>query len=156
MAKNIFEQFDEVFGKDYTKEINDLQANNGGNREFEELQDGTYIVEVEQCELGKSKADKPMAKIVFKVIDGEFKGRKLFYNQVVTEAFQFHNVNEMLRSLNSGVTVQYDGTRPYANLGTTMLDVHEAIDGKLEYDLLYKTNAKGYKTFKITGCYDKY
>jgi len=34
------------------------------------------------------------------------------------------------------------------------MDIHEAIDGKLEYGLKYGKNSKGYNTYEITDVFE--
>ena len=41
-----------------------------------------------------------MVSIWFKIVsDGDYKGSILFYNQVITQGFQIHNCNELLRKM---------------------------------------------------------
>ena len=52
--------------------------------EFEPLPIGDYVAKIETCELVKSKTDKDMLKVRWAVTEGEFEGRKLFDNVVLT------------------------------------------------------------------------
>ena len=71
-------------------------------------------------------------------------------NQVITQGFQIHIVNEFLRSLESGLDIEFVNYTQYNDL---LLDVLEAIDDKLEYAVEYAEN-KGYDTFKIKEVFD--
>ena len=73
-------------------------------------------------------------------------------NQVITQAFQIHIANEFLRSLDTGIDVHFDGK--YSHYNNTILDIFEEVNGKLEYELDYGENRKGYNTFKITSVFE--
>lgn len=140
-------------------------AENGGN--YKEVPVGTYEVKVEKMELtmsntdskgnarDKSKPQNPMVSIWFKILNGEYKNSLIFYNKVVygtsNDGFMIHSNNEFLRSLDSGVDVEFESYSQYAQL---LLDIHEAIDGQLEYALEYGENKQGFKTYEITEVYE--
>ena len=140
-------------------------AENGGN--YKEVPAGTYEVKVDKMELtmsntdangnarDKSKPQNPMVSIWFKILNGEYKGSLIFYNKVVygtsNDGFMIHSNNEFLRSLDSGVNVEFESYSQYAQL---LLDIHEAIDGTLEYALEYGENKQGFKTYEITEVYE--
>ena len=91
-----------------------------------------------------------MVSIWFKIINGEYKNSILFMNQVVTQGFQIHIVNELLRSLvgemEKPIDIDFKNYKQYSEL---LMDVFEAITGNFEYALSYKENSKGFKTFKV-------
>lgn len=145
-----WEEFDKSIDLEGLKDdITEAKENGGGN--YEEVPLGTYEVKVEKLELTKSKSDKPMVSVWFKIVEGDHKNQYIFMNQLVTEGFQFTIVNDFLNSLDSGIDVYFDSYKQYNDL---ILDIHEAIDGKLEYLLNYDENKKGYKTFKIEEVYE--
>lgn len=117
---------------------------------FKEVPVGNYEVEVTKLELSESKKNDPMVKIWFKIVDGEYKNSLIFMNQVVTQGFQIHIVNELLRGLESGLTITFESYCQYEQL---LLDVFEAISGNKEYALEYGEN-KGFSTFKITKVFE--
>ncbi len=45
---------------------------------------GTYDARIAECELVTSSTGKPMLKVTWEITDGEFAGRKLFDNVVLT------------------------------------------------------------------------
>ena len=52
--------------------------------EFEALPASTYEAKIIECEYTPSKSSgKPMLKITWEVVDGEFQGRKLFDNVLI-------------------------------------------------------------------------
>lgn len=92
-----------------------------------------------------------MGTVWFKVLTGEYKGSRIFMNQVVEQAFQVHTFNEFLRSLDSGVEIEFKSYRQY---GEMLMNIAEAIDKKLEYALIYGKNSKGYPTFEIDEVFE--
>ena len=118
MSKNIWEEFDEKIDTEgLAKDAKDA-AENGGD--YKEVPLGTYEVEVNKMELKKSSKGDPMLSIWFKIIAGEYKGNLIFYNQVMSQGFGIHNANEMLRSLDSGVEVEFINFSKYHDI---LLDI---------------------------------
>lgn len=127
------------------------EVEGASTRTYREVPEGTYEVKVEKLELVQSKAGDPMVSAWFKVLQGEYKGSLIFMNQVITQAFQVHIVNEFLRDLGTDHTIEFTSYSQYGNL---LMDIHEAIDGSLEYALKYGKNNKGYSTFDIEEIYE--
>lgn len=151
MSKNIWEEFDEKIDVEgLAKDAKEAAENGGGN--FKEVPLGTYEVEVNKMELTKSKKGDPMLTIWFKILSGEYKGSLIFYNQVMSQGFGIHNANEMLRSLDSGVEVEFVSFKKYHGM---LLDIVESITDNLEYALKYGENNKGYNTYEITDVFEK-
>lgn len=144
-----FSKFDEKFDLEGLKEDIKTANENGGT--YEEVPTGTYEVKVEKLELTTSKTDKPMVKAQFRILTGDHENQCIFMNQLVDEGFKLNIMNEFLKSLDSGVNVYFDSFKQYNDL---ILDVHEAIDGKLEYLLEYGENKKGFKTYTIKDIFD--
>lgn len=152
MANNIWNEFDKAINtKELQNEIKEAAENGGGN--YKEVPVGKYEVAVEKMELVKSKKGDPMVTIWFKVVgkDDPYKGSLIFMNQVITQGFQIHIVNEILRSMDTGIDVHFDAYSQYGNL---LMDIHEAIDKKVEFALDYSENNKGYKIFEIEEVFD--
>lgn len=136
--------------KGLQNDVEEASKNPGGN--WKEVPLGKYEVKIEKMELTQSKKGDPMFSVWFGVLAGEYKGSKIFMNQVCNQGFQLHIVNEFLRSLESDVEIpKFTG---YGALNDTILDVHEAINGKLEFELDYSQDKKGYKHFTITDTFD--
>ncbi|MBC2288577.1 DUF669 domain-containing protein [Listeria farberi] len=130
------------------------EASSGGG-DFPEISDDTYEVEVEKLELTTSKKGDPMLSIWFKILEGEFKGSRIFYNKVMQPqndkafGFQVHQNNIMLRDLSDWEEdeVEFENLKQYNEL---ILDIAESIEeDNLEYLLEKGTNKGGYDTFKI-------
>lgn len=133
----------------FEKELEELKKNGNGN--YSEIEPGNYVVKVDKMELKASRGGDPMVSIQFRILEGEHKKACIFYNQVVTKPFQIHLANNFLSSLGTGIDVKFDGN--YENYSNLILDVGEACD-KLEFDLLYGKNAKGYNTYRINEVYE--
>lgn len=129
---------------------------NGGTGEYKEIPYGKYEVKIEKMELGetgpKSKnPGSPMLKVQFRILTGEFKNSCIFMNQVITQGFQLHIAKDFLASLDSGIDIGFESFMQFSDL---ILDVHEAINGRLEYGLDYSETSKGFKQFKITDVFE--
>lgn len=153
MGENVFEKFNEMF--DLAGLQNDIANASANTGDFVEVPKGDYEVKVVKIELGETKETSknphmPMAKIWYEILAGEYKGQKIFQNQMLTSGFGIHKMNELLISLESGVTIQFENFIQYADLFTQVFD---AIDGKAEYQLHYAENNKGFATYDIVQRY---
>ena len=149
MNENVFEKFNQMFDVAGLKQDVDAAKSNTG--EFVDVPKGDYEVRVTKLELGetgeRSKTPgMPMAKVWFEVITGQYKGQKIFMNQMLTSGFGIHKMNEFLTSLETGVSVEFENFMQYANLFD---QIFSEIDGKAEYQLAYGENTKGYSTYAI-------
>lgn len=147
---NIWEEFDNVVDVEGLKKDAKEAAENGGGK-YKEVPEGTYEVEVNKLELKKSKSENPMLSCWLKILEGEYKGSLIFYNQVLATGFGLHNANEFLRSLDSGVEVEFVNFKQYHEL---LLDIFEAVNGNLAYQLEYGKNSKGFNTYKIEDVFE--
>lgn len=155
---NTFSKFNNEVDIDGLQE--DIKKAAENNRNYKEVPLDTYEVKVEKMELTltgeKSKnPGMPMVTIWFKIVAGEYKGSIIFYNKVILgtsdDGYMLHLVNELLKSLQSGMAIEFKGYDKYAQL---LLDIHECIDGKLEYALDYGENKQGYKTYEIINVFE--
>ena len=146
---NIWEKFDKAIDVEGLQKDVQEAAENSAN--FREVPHGEYEVKIEKLELVESKAGDPMVTVWFKVLAGDYKGSMIFMNQVITKGFQIHIMNEFLRSLDSGYDVEF---RSYSQYGQLLMDIHEAIDGELEYLLKYSEGKKGFSNYEIVDVYD--
>lgn len=145
-----FSKFDkEMDLEGLAQDIKEAEENGGGN--YKEVPHGTYEVKITKLELTESKKGNPMVTIWFKILNGEYKDSLIFMNQVVTQGFQISIVKSFLRSLKSGIDIEWPGS--YAAFADLLMDVHEAIDGKLEYAVEY-SEKRGYNTFKVIDVFE--
>lgn len=146
---NVWDKFDKEIDVNGLAEDVKEAAENGAN--FRDVPHGQYEVKIEKLELVSSKAGDPMVTCWMKVLVGDYKGSLIFMNQVITKGFQVHIVNEFLRSLDSGLDVEF---KTYKQYGQLLMDIHEAIDGNLEYGLIYGEGKKGFSTYEISDVYE--
>ena len=149
MGENIFEKFNSMIDIEGLKKDVEEAANNSGD--FVEVPHGDYEVKVVKIELGetgeKSKTPgMPMAKVWYEIIAGDYKGQKIFQNQMLTTGFGIHKMNELLNSLETGIPVVFENFTQYNDLFKQIFD---AVDGKAEFALAYGENNKGYATYTI-------
>lgn len=145
-----FSKFDKAIDVEGLKKDIGEAAQNGGGGQRREVPHGKYEVKIEKLELTESKKGDPMVTCWMRILKGEYEKSLIFMNQVVTQGFQIHIVNEFLRSMDCGVEITFESYSQYSQL---LMDVHEAIDGQLEFALEYGEN-KGFNTFKITEVFD--
>ena len=151
---NIFEKWDNAIDTEgLANDVKEAAQNNTWT--YKEVEHGDYEVAVHQMELKSSKAGDPMVSIWFKIVsDGEFKGSMIFFNQVITQGFQVHIVNELLRKMvsesSNAPEIEFKTYKQYANL---IMDVFEAINENFEYALSYKKGKKDFSTYEITEVY---
>ena len=148
-TENMFEKFNNIFDINGLKSDIEAAASNDGG--FIEPPDGNYEVRVSKIELGQTgerakNPGMPMAKIWFDIIAGEYKGQKIFCNQMLTSGFGIHKCNELLNAFESGVEVVFENFDQYHSV---MEEVFNAVDGVGEYELAYGHNNKGYATYQI-------
>lgn len=128
-----------------------VKAGENGDREFEAIPHGNYEVKLDKLELKATKKGDPMVSGWFTIIAGKYKNSKLFMNQVVTKGFQIHIVNDFLKSMATGMNIEFVSYKQYADL---LLDVAEFCDtNNLEFAIKYEDN-KGYDKFTITEVFE--
>ena len=152
---DIFEKWNESTDlKGLQDEIQDAQDN---NKEFEKVPHGEYEVKVDKIELKATKTDQqPMVSIQFRILNGKYKNSCLFFNKKIrgtkNDALMIHQSNEFLRSMDTGIDVEFVDYKQYADL---LLDVAEECDANnLEFALKYEDN-KGYDKFTITEVFER-
>ena len=153
MGENLFAKFNEMFGgadgvADLAKDVANAASSNG---DFVEVPKGDYEVKVSKIELGETGANSktpgaPMAKVWFDIVAGEFKGQKIFMNQMLTSGFGIHKMNEFLTSLETDIPVVFENFEQYADV---FAQIFTEVDGKAEYQLSYGENNKGFATYTI-------
>ena len=130
------------------QDIKDAQDN---NKEFEAVPHGEYEVKLDKLELKATKKGDPMVSAWFTILEGKYKKSKLFFNQVITQGFQIHIVNELLKSMKTDLVIEFVDYKQYAEL---LLDVAEECDvNNLEFAIKYEDN-KGYDKFTITEVFE--
>lgn len=141
-----FSKFDKKVDLEGLKKDIEDSANN----DYKEVPHGNYEVAITKLELKESKKGDPMVAVWFKILDGEYKGSLIFMNQVITQGFQIHIVDDFLRSLETDVDIVFESYQQYADM---LADVFEAVEGNLEFALKYGEK-KGFNTFEITEVFE--
>lgn len=148
-SNNIWDKFDKaVDTAALADDVKDAQEN---GQSFKDVPHGDYEVSIDKMELTESKNHDPMVTIWFKVLTGEYKGSRIFMNQVITQGFQIHIVNELLRAMDTDLNIEFVTYKQYGNL---LMDVMEAIDGNLEFALSYKEGRNGFSKYEITEVFE--
>ena len=150
MENNIFDKWNSNIDLAGLQE--DVKKAQEDNKEFEKVPHGEYEVKIDKMELKATKKGDPMVSIWFTILEGKYKNSKLFLNQVVTQGFQIHIVNNLLKSMvGVDLEIEFIDYKQYADL---LLDVAEYCDEhKLEFALKYEDN-KGYDKFTITEVFE--
>ena len=150
---NIYAQWDNAVDMEgLQKDIAEAKENGGGGN-YKEVPHGKYEVSIEKMELKATKKGDPMVSVWMKICEGEHKGSLLFMNQVITQGFQIHIVNEFLRSLTKDCAVPIIEFKGYAQYAELLMDIHELIADSFEYALKYGQTKKGFDTFEITDIF---
>ena len=149
MSENMFDKFNAMIDVEGLKKDVETAASNSGD--FVDVPKGDYEVKIVKLELGetgeKSKnPGMPKVSVWFEVIAGDFKGQKIFMNQMLTSGFGIHKMNELLVSLETGVPVVFENFAQYDEL---LKEIFNEVDGKAEFQLDYGTNNKGFDTYTI-------
>ena len=155
---DMFDKWDsEIDTEGLQKDVEEA-AKNGGN--FKEVPDGIYEVSVEQMELKASKKGDPMVSIWFKIVAGDYKDSRIFYNQVVQNGTGIHFNTELLRSmgLDTVSSIESRGGKlfqTYKQYSNLLMDCAEEIESaNLTFQLNYGTGNKGFHTYAIEDIFE--
>ena len=147
---NLWGKFDESIDvAGLAEDVKESEKN--GSTNYREVPHGEYEVSIEKMELGESKKHDPMLSIWFKILEGEYKGSLIFFNQVVNQGFQIHIVNDLIRSMDVDVDTDFVSYNQYGNM---LMDAFEQINGNLEFALKYGEGKKGFSTYEITEVFE--
>ena len=122
------------------KDVENASAN--GTGDFPTIPAGKYEVALASLEIKGTKNDnRPMLAASFKILSGKYKGQRLFMNRVIygtkNDANMIKSAVGWLNSLDSGVDVAFEDYKQFSEL---VMDVAEAVDGKIEYAVEYDDN----------------
>jgi len=114
---------------------------------FEDVPDGTYIVSFEKMEIKPTNAkDKLMFAVQAKIKEGEYKGRLLFFNRVIsgntspkwTDGMAIKSVCTWLDKLETETVPEFVN---YTDFAYCVLDIFQEIQGKVEAEVEWKAKA---------------
>ena len=115
---------------------------NGGTGERREIPKGRYEVKFKSIEVKATKDGRPMLSADALILEGEFKKWHLFMNRVLygtkNDANMISSAVGWLKSLGTDVDVKFNGYNDFSNV---VMDVAEAVDGKLEHVVEYDPSA---------------
>ena len=119
------------------------QVQKAKENQYVEIPSGTYPVTVEKIEIGQSNWGTDQVNIQFKILDGEYKGKMIFYNGTFDDHFA-HGINstgiliaKLLDDPDRAAMVSAILNHGVDEASEFLLDVTEEIVGKLSYDLKY-------------------
>ena len=124
--------------KGLQSDVEEAKKNGGGD--FPTIPAGKYEVRVETLEVKGTKADpnRPMLAVSFKILSGEYKNQRIFMNRVLygtkNDKNMIASAMGFLDKLDSGIPVSFTSYKQFAQM---VMDIAEAIDGKLEYAIDY-------------------
>lgn len=134
------------------KDVEEASAN--GTGDFPTIPAGKYEVALVSLEIkGTKKDNRPMLAASFKILSGEYKNQRLFMNRVIygtkDDGRMIKSAVGWLNTLDSGVDVAFQDYKQFADL---VMDVAEAIDGKIEYAVEYDPDQ--FNSIKIVEVFD--
>jgi len=129
-------------------------ASENGTGDFPTIPAGKYEVALVSLEIkGTKKDNRPMLAVSFKILSGEYKNQRLFMNRVIygtkDDGRMIKSAVGWLNTLDSGVDVAFQDYKQFADL---VMDVAEAIDGKIEDAVEYDDSQ--FNSIKITEVFD--
>lgn len=125
---------------------------------FEDVPDGTYIVGFDKMEIKLTNAkDKLMFAVQCNIKEGEHKGRKIFFNRVIsgntspkwTDAMAIKSVCTWLDKLETETLPEFVN---YADFAECVLDIFQEVQGKVEAEIEY--SAKKFNPITINEVFD--
>ena len=122
-------------------------AKNGGS--YFVIPDGEYVVGIDKMEIGETKDGRPMFKVQFRILEGEYKKSCLFMNRVIfgtkNDASMIGSVTAFLSKLEA---VDEEGNsydcsfHSYSQLNDLVMDIMEAVEAdELSYLVDYAEKA---------------
>lgn len=155
ISEELVKKWNRKVDKNSIDNVKSMENNGGSN--FEELEVGTYPVEIEKLELVSSKKGDPMLSCWLKVLEGEYKGRKMFINQLVNKDFQIRKVNDILRGIlsDTDLTIKVEWNGDYGEYRKMIEDIFFAVKDAFTYDVEFTKDKKGYNVYQFLGTYDK-
>ena len=133
----------------YDNELDDIKTElenmESGKGERVEIPTGDYECTVTKISMGLSKtSNKPMVSVWMKIVNGQYKGQMIFYNQIVEKAFGIHKVKQFFLPFEVPLTFENFG-----QFEDNLKEVQEKIKG-VEFALSYGINDKGFSEYAVT------
>lgn len=128
--------------KGFNRDVKEAKKNGGGD--FPTIPAGKYEARLDNLEIKnpKGKPNDLMLEIRFKIISGQYKGQKIWqYIKFLgskNDSSAVSRIETFLDSLDSGVSIV---CTPFSVMNDTIMEICEAVDGKLEYAIEYDPDA---------------
>ena len=138
------------------KEVAEAKSN-----EYEDVPTGTYIVSIEKMGIKLTKAgDKLMFAVQCKIKEGEYKGRMIFFNRVIsgntspkwTDGQAINFVCTWLGKLETETKPEFVN---YGDFAECVLDIFQEVQGNIEMEVDYDARKeKNFNPIKIIEVFD--
>lgn len=150
-----FSKFDQkVDLQELQKEVHDAPESN-----FADVPDGDYEVSFDSMEIKETKAgDKLMFAVQCSILDGDQKGRKIFFNRVIcgNRVSESWNDGKAIKSVCTWLDKLETDTVPeffnYGDFADCVLDIFQEVQGKVGAAVTYKAN--NFNPIKINEAFD--
>ena len=135
---NIWDEFDKAYDAE-SLAIDIAEGVENNSNSYDEVPDGTYEVAITNMEQVVSKSGKPMVNVTMKIIEGDYKGRLIFWHKVITQKFMFRNkykngFDDFLESLVSEMENPIEVVfKTYDQHAELVMEIMEAIENNFEY-----------------------
>jgi hypothetical protein len=155
---SIFDKYADKINADELKASQKEIQDNAGGGDYPEIPVGKYEVKGEKLECKNSSKGNPMVSIWFKILKGKYEKSLIFYNGVFHEDWMRHRVAKILSDLldDGDRTAEINLILKSSNMdeiNNFCMDIHESIDGRLEYLLNYGEK-KGFQTYDIEEVFE--
>lgn len=129
-------------------DLNELQkeVQEADDSQFDDVPDGTYEVSFDKMEIKQTKAkDKLMFSVQCSILDGDQKGRKIFFNRTIsgntspkwTNGMAIKSVCTWLDKLETDTVPEFVN---YSDFADCVLDIFQEVQGKIGAEVTYKAN----------------
>lgn len=134
------------------------EVNEASDTQYEDVPDGQYEVSFDKMEIKETKAkDKLMFAVQCNILDGDQKGRKIFFNRVITgntsqkwtDGMAIKSVITWLNKLETDTVPEFVN---YADFADCVLDIFQEVQGKIGAAITYK--AKDFNPITIDEAFD--
>ena len=141
-------------------DLNELQkeVQEADDSQFDDVPDGTYEVSFDKMEIKQTKAkDKLMFSVQCSILDGDQKGRKIFFNRTIsgntspkwTNGMAIKSVCTWLDKLETDTVPEFVN---YSDFADCVLDIFQEVQGNIGAEVTYKAN--NFNSITINEAFD--
>lgn len=138
-----FSAFKEKLSKAEVEKLEKEHKQEQQSRTYAEVPSGTYAVRLSGMELKETTWGTQQINISFEILDGEFKGQRLFYNGSLDDHFAHgfgataRLISEMTDHEVDENSILYNITKDSSVVEEYLVDLYQTLAGAFEYDLDY-------------------